>query len=129
MGVGIECDRIYQGHVDLSIYHDAFVSRDIDHLANHTAAVLIALIFDKFAFQAERELVNHGSIHGLGLACGKACVSQLVGDFVAGCYAEIVGFDYMSRIGEDGPGVVDAYCEKLKDDTDAWREIASKTSF
>ena len=32
-------------------------------------------------------------------------------------------------IGEEGPGVVDAYCEKLKADTDEWRGIASKTSF
>ena len=32
-------------------------------------------------------------------------------------------------IGEDGPGVMDSYCEKIKADTDAWRDIASKTSF
>ena len=32
-------------------------------------------------------------------------------------------------IGEDGPGVMDAYCEKIKADTDAWRDLASKTSF
>ena len=32
-------------------------------------------------------------------------------------------------IGEDGPGVMDAYCDKIKADTDAWRDLASKTSF
>ena len=32
-------------------------------------------------------------------------------------------------IGEDAPSVLDAYCEKIKADTDAWRAIASKTSY
>ncbi len=32
-------------------------------------------------------------------------------------------------IGEDAPDVLDAYCEKIKADTDAWRAIASKTSY
>ena len=32
-------------------------------------------------------------------------------------------------IGEDGPGVLDAYCDKIREDTDAWREVASDTSF
>lgn len=32
-------------------------------------------------------------------------------------------------IGEDAPTVIDAYCDKLKTDTDAWREKAMKTTF
>ena len=31
-------------------------------------------------------------------------------------------------IGEDGPQVLDAYCEKIRTDTAAWRAIAEKTS-
>lgn len=31
--------------------------------------------------------------------------------------------------GEDAPAVLDALCEKLKTDTDAWRDKAVKTSF
>ena len=31
--------------------------------------------------------------------------------------------------GEDAPAVLDAYCEKVKADTDAWREKAVQTSF
>ena len=32
-------------------------------------------------------------------------------------------------IGEDAPAVMDSYCAKIKEDTDAWRDVASKTSF
>lgn len=32
-------------------------------------------------------------------------------------------------VGEDAPAVLDAYCEKLRADTDAWRERAVRTSF
>ena len=32
-------------------------------------------------------------------------------------------------IGEDGPPVLDAFCDKIKADTDAWRFLASATSF
>lgn len=32
-------------------------------------------------------------------------------------------------VGEDAPAVMDAYCEKIKADTDAWRDKAVKTSF
>ena len=32
-------------------------------------------------------------------------------------------------VGEDAPAVIDAYCEKLKADTDAWRQKAIRTSF
>ena len=32
-------------------------------------------------------------------------------------------------IGEDAPAVIDAYCDKLKSDTDMWREKAVKTGF
>lgn len=32
-------------------------------------------------------------------------------------------------VGEDAPAVLDAYCEKVKADTDAWRERAVRTSF
>lgn len=32
-------------------------------------------------------------------------------------------------IGEDAPAVMDAYCDKLKSDTDMWREKAVKTGF
>lgn len=32
-------------------------------------------------------------------------------------------------IGEDAPAVLDAYCEKLQEDTNAWRDKAVRTSF
>ena len=32
-------------------------------------------------------------------------------------------------VGEDAPAVLDAYCDKIKSDNDAWRDIALKTSY
>ncbi len=96
--IGVEGDGIYKGHVDLTILHDALVRGDVYDLADHAAAVFRILVFDEFAFQTQRELVDNGSIHVLRFGGGQAAAGELVIDLVAALDAKIVRFHDMGRV-------------------------------
>ena len=98
MSIGIECDCIDKRHIEPSIHQYAFVSSDINHFANHAAAIFIILILDKLALQAQWEFIDDRSIYGFCLAGSKTAFCQLVRDFIAGIDAEVVGLRYMCRV-------------------------------
>ena len=63
VGVRVISDGVHKRHIDFSIYHDAVVGSHINDFAYHAAAVFAVLIFDEFAFKAQREFVDHGCIY------------------------------------------------------------------
>lgn len=61
--VRVISDGIHKRHINFTIYHDAVVCSHINDLADNAAAVLAILIFDEFAFKAQRKFVDHRCIY------------------------------------------------------------------
>ena len=71
IGVG-QSYLLITGNIDLSINHHLFVCCNIHNFADDAAAVFTVLIFDKFTFQTNRELVDDRRIHRFGFTGGQA---------------------------------------------------------
>ena len=79
MSVRIKGDGVYQRHIKLAVFHNAFIRSDIDDLSNHSTAIFAILIFNKFTFETKWELVDNRGVYHLGFADGKAAAGKLVG--------------------------------------------------
>ena len=99
MSVRIKGDGVYQRHIKLAVFHNAFIRSDIDDLSNHSTAIFAILIFNKFTFETKWELVDNRGVYHLGFADGKAAAGKLVGSPVPGFHAEIIRFYHVSGIG------------------------------
>ena len=99
MGVGVKCDGVDLRHINFSIYHNALIGSDIDHLTDDAASVFIVLILDEPALQADRELVDDRGIYCFCFAGCQTAAGKFIGNFIAGLYTEIVCFHYVGSIG------------------------------
>ena len=99
MSVRIKGDGVYQRHIKLAVFHNAFIRSDIDDLSNHSTAIFAILIFNKFTFETKWELVDNRGVYHLGFADGKAAAGKLVGSPVHGFHAEIIRFYHVRVIG------------------------------
>lgn len=63
MSVRIKGDGVYQRHIKLAVFHNAFIRSDIDDLSNHSTAIFAILIFNKFTFETKWELVDNRGVY------------------------------------------------------------------
>ena len=89
VSIRVKSDGVNQGHVQLAVHHDAFVSGDVKDFADNAYAVVVMLIFDEFAFQAKRELVDDGSVNCLRLAGCQAASGELIKHLVSGIISKM----------------------------------------